>query len=196
MDLPDKTQPAQPKKVIKKIADGQVQKRPATRRFADYMFADSPKEIAQKVGRDVIVPRLKAGVEEAFNNFLSGMLWGNGGNRPMSMIQGTVLRGGNASYALNSGQVSPLTPQVSQPAPGGYADVVLPTQERAEDVLAYMYDLLNQYSQVAVGDLYEAAGLTPEPHHNAIGWTTFDGTRVTKQRNGYCLELPRPKRII
>lgn len=200
MDLPNKSVPEQPKKDIKPvIAPGvavQV-KRPASRRFFDFLFAESPKQLGAKIGRDVIVPRIKAGFEEAANSFLAGMLWGDSANRPMSnIVRNAAMRGGGFNY--NGVSVSGGTPmqqamQASAPrSSGNYQDLVLPTQQFAEMILANAYDLLNQYRMVAVGDLYEIAGITPAPSDNAYGWTSLDGSRISKVREGYLLELPRP----
>lgn len=203
MDLPNKSEPpkpAAPKKNIQPVVKGAKQvNRPATRRFKDYLFAESPKELGAKIGRDVVVPRLKAGVEEALNSFLSGMLWG-GGPRPMSnIVQGTVLRGGNVNYNHISTQQSGLAQaaqaNVSRTSSGNYQDLVTPTQDSAEMLLARMYDLLNQYRVVAVADLYELANITPAISDNAYGWTNLDGARISKVRDGFLLELPRPTLI-
>lgn len=200
MDLPDKSVPTAPKKEVKQIVSGAVLvPRPATKRFFDYLFAESPKALGRKIGRDVIVPRLKAGFEEAANSFLSGMLWGDSANRPLgTIVKGTVLRGGGVNYHQIGGSPSLLAQaqqtQVNKSS-GNYQDMVLPTQQFAEVLLANMYELLNQYRRVAVADLYEAAGITPAISDNSYGWTSLDGARISKVRDGYLLELPRPTLI-
>lgn len=198
MDLPDKTaEPLGPKKDIKPVVSGAVQvKRPATRRFLDFLFAESPRAVAKKMASDVLWPRSKAVFEEVANGFLSGMLWGDSSSRPISsMVKGTVLRGGGMNYQSISQQPMGLAQarqaNVSRSS-GKYEDLIVPTQEMAELLLGNMYDLLNQYRMVAVGDLYELAGMTPGTSDNAYGWVSLDGARIIKQRDGYLLELPRP----
>jgi hypothetical protein len=198
MDLPDKTagEPQPKKKVFTPVASGAKKvDRPATRRFFDFLFAESPKALAGKVARDVLWPRAKAGFEEAANSFLAGMLWGDGVNRPLpNIVKGTVLRGGGMNYQAISTQNSMTQARqanVSRSS-GNYQDLVLPTQPMAEAVLGNMYELLNEYRMVAVADLYEAAGVTPAPSDNAYGWMSMDGARISKVRDGYLLELPRP----
>lgn len=202
MDLPDKTAAVTPpKKEIKAVVSGAKKvQRPASRRFFDYLFAESPKDLAKKVGRDVVVPRVKAGFEQAFNEFLSGMLWGNGMARPPSnLVQGAVIRpGGGINYNAASTQPSSMTQArqaiVSQSS-GNYQDLVLPSQGFAETLLANLIDLLNQYRVVAVADLYELAGMTPAISDNSYGWTSLDTARISKVRDGFLLELPRPSLI-
>lgn len=200
MDLPNKSpqEPIKPpeKKVVHQIVPSAIEvKRPATRRFLDYLFAESPRALSAKVGRDVVVPRVKAGFEEAFNSFLSGMLWGGGG-RPMSnMIQGAVLRApmGTPYHNITSMTNASLAAQANvSRSVGNYKDLVVPTQDMAELLLANMYDLYNQYRVVTVADLYEMVGKSAQISDNSYGWTSLDGARISKVRDGYLLELPRP----
>ncbi len=171
---------------------------PAAAGFFDFLFAESPKALGRKIGRDVIVPRMKAGFEEAVGSFLSGMLWGDSSNRPMSnIVRGTVLRGGNIPYSQisNPNLLMQARQANVQQSSGNYQDLVLPSQQAAEVLLANLYDLFNQYRVVAVGDLYDAAGITSAPSDNAYGWHSLDGARISKVRDGYLLELPRPTLI-
>ena len=208
MDLPNKSGsvpvPEQPKKDIKPIvADGLVVKapRPMTRRFLDFVFAESPKELLVRVGRDTLMPRAKAGVEEALQNFIHGMFWGQGQPPLSNIVKGTVLRGGGMNYqAISTGSaLQQAQAQAAAAAPsrssGNYEDLVCPTQDIAERLLAQLYEVFNQYRVVAVADLYEMANITPAASDNSFGWLSLDGARITKERNGYVLALPRPTLI-
>jgi hypothetical protein len=201
MDLPDKTggPPAPPKKKIEQVVTGaKLVQRPATRRFFDFLFAESPKALGKKVWHEVLVPRGKAGIEQALNEFIAGAMWGNTGNRPPSnIVQGAVLRGGSINYQAIS-QTNSLQQARSafvNQSSGNYKDIVVPTQDFAQTLLANLYDLLNQYRVVAVADLYEAAGITPAISDGSYGWTSLEGARISKVREGYMLELPRPSLI-
>lgn len=202
MELPDKSIPGQalpPKKVIETTATGVKQvKRPATRRFMDFIFAESPKNMSKKVGRDVVVPQLKQGFQAALNAFVNGMLWGNNQNPGQAFVQGTVLRPGMTSYNAMSqpiGNMQMAHLAVQNQSSGNYTDLNLPNQQMAEATLAQMYSLLNQYRVVAVADLYEMTNITPAPSDNAFGWTNLDGSRIVANGAGFLLMLPRPHQI-
>lgn len=201
MELPDKsgTQPEPNKKKIKPVvSNAKPVPRPASRRFLDYVFAESPKALGAKIARDVIVPRIKAGFEEAANSFLAGMLWGEGASRPMSnIVRSAALRGGGVNYAGMSQpqSINQARQALTTRSSGNYQDLVLPTQNEAEVLLANMYDLHNQYRVVAVADLYELAGISPQISDNSYGWSSLEGARISKVREGYLLELPRPTLI-
>ena len=201
MQFPDKSENRPPKKEIKPVVVGAVlSPRPATRRFFGFLLAESPRELGAKIARDIIVPRIKAGFEESANSFLSGMLWGSSGSRPVStMLQGTILRGGGTNYNAISSQPSALSQAMaanqSRSSSGPYQDVVCPTQERAEMLLAGMFDLLNEYRVVTVADLYELANMTPQTTHDSYGWYSLEGSKITHERDGYRVALPMPKLI-
>jgi len=199
MELPDKTQAPRPTKQVKQIVPKGAAKpasRPATRRLLDFVFAESPKALGKRVIEGTVVPRLKAAGEEAIGSFLHGMLWGGGSPPTSQLLQGAVLRpGGGVNYAAisNGAQMPPQVPITQTQGP--YSDVVVPTEQFAQSVLAYMFDLFNQYRVVTVGDLYEAAGLTSDPQHEGLGWYSLDGSKITKERDGYRIALPRPTTI-
>lgn len=204
MDLPDKSNPAvgTPKKKVKPlIAGAEERNRPITKRFVGAVFNDSPREVASRVALTVLLPQLKAGLEAGFNSFVSGMLWG-GATRPPTVgggsLIGSVVRGGGVAYSQVSTQSAlERARQAAPPAAygGGYRDLVVPTIQDAETLLAGMYDLLNEYRVVAVGDLYEMANRTSQPSDNAIGWRSLDGARISAVSGGFVLELPRPSVI-
>jgi hypothetical protein len=198
MDLPDKTAAPQPTKQVKRIVPAGAAKsasRPASRRFFDFVFAGSPKELAKRTVENVVVPRAKAAVEEAFNSFVHGMFWGGGSSPASQIMQGTVLRGGGVNYNAISNNPQTLAAAASPSPAGPYQDLIVPTQEYAEALLAHMFDLHNQYRVVAVADLYEAAQMTPDIQLNGLGWYSLDGSKITKERDGYRLSLPRPQKI-
>jgi hypothetical protein len=200
MDLPNKQDP--PKDVPKReihavVSEGVVVKapRPVTRRFLDFVFAESPKDIAKRVLTNTLAPRLKAAGEEAANNFLHSMLWGQGSAPVSQIVKGTVIRGGTNVYAAASAQPSALTQarEANTARPSGiYQDLTCPTQEIAEQILAQLYEVFNQYRVVSVADLYEMAKIPTATSDNAYGWLSLDGARITQDRSGFVLQLPKP----
>lgn len=203
MDLPDKSggQPApNPQKKVEQVVEGgSLVKRPASRRFKDFIMAESPKVLAVRIGQDVFWPRIKAGLEESFNSFIHGMFWGGGQAPPSNLLKSPMLRGGVSSYsAISAGMMSPqaMAMQANMARPTGeYQDIAFPSQQQAEHLLANMYDLLNRYRVVSVGDLYEMAGIPTLTSHSNYGWSDLSGARISKTREGFLLELPRPSII-
>lgn len=203
MELPDKSagvptpNPGKPK--IEQVVTGAVLvKRPATRRFKDFIMQESPKIAAKRIGRELLWPQAKAAAEQSFNAFVHAMFWGGGQTPPISQIvRGTVLRSqtqtypGTAPSGYQPGLAAAMQANVSRPG-GQYQDVVSPTSQQAEKLLAGLLDALARYHVVTVADLYEGAGLPTQISDQAYGWTDLTGARISPVSNGFVLELPRP----
>lgn len=204
MQFPDKSggtpPPATKKKIEPVISSAKEADRPATRRFMDNVFAETPRNLTGRIVQDVIVPTLKRGFEEAVNGFVSGMLWGTGGKPLNQMVKGTVLGGGGqtvhyAGISNNPAMAAARHANVPSSNGGNYRDILCATRRDAETLLASMYGLLNEYRVVAVADLYELANMDSQISDNSFGWTTLDGARITPQSGGFVLQLPRPSLI-
>lgn len=197
MDLPDKTQPPAPQKprVQPLKLNGVVEvKRPASRRFFNFIFAESPKDIGKRVLENVVVPNVKAGVLAAGKSFLEGMVYGN--SAPPSGLQNQILRPGVMSYGgLVNQTPNMMALQASRPMGGNYQDRTFSSQEDAEFVLANLFSLLNQYRMVAIGDLNDMLGKSSAPSDSGYGWTSLEGSKISRVADGFLLELPRPTLI-
>lgn len=168
------------------------------KRVFNALFSENPKQLGSQIGKDVIIPRIKAGFEEALNSFLAGILWGNSANRPMSnLVRHPMLRGNLTGYSQmstqNAQQLQARAPV--QQSSGNYEDICVKELHDAEVLLAHIYDILNQYNVVCVGDLYEKAGIITAPSDSSFGWLSLQGAQISKIREGYVLELPRPTLI-
>lgn len=199
MELPDKTvsvtsQPT-PRTPLKPVIPGVVaMKRPATRRFLDFVFAESPKALAAKIGRDMLVPRAKVAFLDAANGFLAGMLLGQN-NTSANLLGQMNMRGGGMNYQSISSGMTPMAQAmaVTQAQTNvGYQDLVVPTQQNAEILLSNMFALLNKFNAVTVADLKEMANMTPTISDNSYGWRSLEGARIVAERNGFSLQLPKP----
>lgn len=193
MDFPDKTQQVGERDIQAVVSGAKQVSRPATRRFMDLAFAESPKSIAARIATDILVPNLKRGIEEAIGSFISGMLWG-GSRTPSNLIRGPHVTTIGSSYSSISTAGALRQAQMASPSPvsGGYRDLALPTVRDAEMLLAKMYELINDYRVVTVAELYKAAEITPGISDRRFGWTSLDGARIEHTRDGFVLQLPRP----
>lgn len=202
MELPNKSEPEKVHEIHKSItptASGVTEvKRPATRRFKDFVLAESPKAVGMKVGRDIVAPRLRMALRDAVVGMLDGVLGTYGGNSGSTLLQQMAMRGGGVNYAgfANPNPGQSLLNQAANPSPvGGYQDLAMPTQQMAENTLAQMLGLMQQYNRVSVGDFKEMVSITPQAGDSAYGWLSLDGARITQTREGYVLALPRPSRL-
>lgn len=206
MELPDKSKPPAAttaptgKNLSPVVSNVEFAPRPVTRRFFDFVFADSMGNQARRVAREIIMQRAKAGLEEGIMSFVHGMFWGTGAAPNSAIVTGTVIRGGvNAYHAASANpsafQQAQMANQVNQNV--GYQDIISGSQMAAETLLANMMVLLNQYSVVTIGDMKELADKSTAivPSDNRMGWTNLDGARITQDSQGYRLALPKPTMV-
>ena len=76
-----------------------------------------------------------------------------------------------------------------------FDQIVLESRGEAEHVLDRLGDLIEEYKQATVSDLYDLVGYTGEFTDDSWGWTSLRGARVVSQRDGYLLDMPRPEPI-
>ena len=54
-----------------------------------------------------------------------------------------------------------------------------------------MDELIKEYGQVAVADLYDLVGITGSYTDNKYGWTNLRNAEAIRDRDGYLLRLPK-----
>lgn len=170
-------------------------RRPFTRRFRDAVFTASPKNLTGQIGRDIVLPQFKHGLQAALNGFINGILWGNVGQSPLGR-QHNITR----SYTGYGNQYSPNAPtntiQQAQNSvvrnSGNYEDVICPSEEAATRLLSQALNYIQQYNVMAVGDLYDMAELPTSVSDHAYGWTSIEGARIVQTIEGFELKMPRP----
>jgi hypothetical protein len=90
------------------------------------------------------------------------------------------------------------TPAVSisdatRPVKARYSDIIMSTNQEANEVLDGLTDILDKYPPATVSDLYDLVGLTSTYKDTKLGWSDINGTTIERTRNGYLLNLPAPK---
>lgn len=189
-------------KKIERVTTGEAlrRKRPLGKRLADTFVGGDAKSVWGYVLFDVLIPAAKDMAADAVSQGVERMLFGEArstsrrtGLRP-SGANGHVsynrYHPGSAGYARRDDP----RPQLSRRARAAhdFDEIVLPTRGEAESAIDQMFAVLAQYEQVTVAELYEMVGITPEFTDEKYGWTDIRGAGVTRVRNGYLLDLPRP----
>ena len=113
--------------------------------------------------------------------------------------QNTTVPGARISYG--SYYQNPVTPQqtmiIGQPKPQqpgvyGPEGVIFDMRQDAEIVLGKMFELLQMYQNVSVGDMYDLAGLTSPNGYTDFkyGWRELNGARVVPFGSKFTISLP------
>ena len=189
----------EPPKKIDKVTTGEVvrRKKPLGKRLADTFIGGDAKSVWNYVLIDVAIPAAKDMIADAISTGIERMLFGEGrspsrrvGGRPSSSH-------GYVSYNRYSQpgarREDPRGPALSRRnrATHNFDEIILKSRQEAETVIDNLFNLISQYEQATVADLYELVGITASYTDEKYGWTDFRGAGVTRVRNGYLLDLPR-----
>lgn len=63
----------------------------------------------------------------------------------------------------------------------------------AEDVLAHLVDLIEEYGEATVGSLYELSNVDSDFVDNNYGWTNLRDAYTERSRTGYIIRFPQPR---
>lgn len=74
-----------------------------------------------------------------------------------------------------------------------FNEIVLDSRVDAQNVLDDMFGRVEKFASCGVVDLYDMVGITPDFTDEKWGWTDLRGAGITRVRNGYLLDLPRPE---
>ena len=177
-------------KRAEKVVHGKVKtKKNDVRKLTDIFIAEDAANVKNYILMDVIVPSVKKAIYDlivgALDMSLYGARGGGGGRRPIAdkvsyIDYNSVSRRDERSYNR------------TQTASGySYDDIILDSRGEAEAVLFRMDEVMEEYGQVRVADLYDLVGVTGNYTDNNYGWTNIRNAEVVRVRDGYKIKMPR-----
>ena len=70
-------------------------------------------------------------------------------------------------------------------------DITLDNRGEAEAVIHQLKDMLAEYGEVSVGDLYDIVGISNDFTDYKYGWVNLESAKAVRVRDGYFLDLPK-----
>jgi hypothetical protein len=161
-------------------------------------------DVGSYIVHDVVIPAAKSTIADLVEGAIEMILFGDGARNPRirraggkSYVsyadlysKGAPAQGRRASMSRRSHNVEPASMVRND-----FSGVVLGSRDEAEIVLSQMIDLVDEYDVVSVRELYELVGLPTDFTDNKIGWFDLDGVVTKRTRDGWAIELPRPRVI-
>lgn len=196
---------AKDEKKIERVVQTEVvrRKKPLGRKFAETFVGGDTKGVWQYVLLDVMIPAAKDMVADATSTGIERMLFGD--SRPSSRrgrssntVPGHVDYRSPFARSNNQQQSFRNEPrELSRKARThhDFDEIILGTRVEAEEVIDRLFDLISRYESASVADLYELVGTTGSYTDDKWGWTDIRGAGVTRVRNGYLLDIPKPEPI-
>lgn len=154
---------------------------------------DDVKNVVDFIWFDVLVPAAKSMISDAITGGLDLALFGEKrDNRKTERDRGRTV----VSYSNYYKDRDRHEERPSRRRGRHLDDMIFKKRVEADDVLNSMLDLLDEYHQVSVDDLYDLIGVSSDDFTDKeIGWTNLSRASVERVRGGYLLDLPRPSAL-
>lgn len=184
-------------KKIEKVVSGNVKthKKGSVRKLTDIFMAEDVQNVKDHIIHDIAIPMIKDAIYGVVQDSFSMMLFGETTRKRGGSIGTRVSyrdyyddrkRGGSRDegYRRNRGF--------------DVDDIVLETRADAEAVMDALFATAEEYGIATVGDLYDMVEKTAPYTANRYGWTKASLERSkapSRERDGYVLNLPKPRAI-
>lgn len=190
-------EPEQEVRVANPVISGVAveRKEPLRKKFLQAYAGDSAQSVGQYLLMDVVVPGTKNIISDLVTQGINRLLYGS--NRPAG-ARGVVGQAQSYGKFFNGGggqQSQPTPTQMSQQARTNHAfgEIILQTRGDAELVIESLRELIEQYGNAKVQNLYSLVGISSDFTDQKYGWTNLTRASVIPVREGYLLDLPRPE---
>lgn len=185
--------------------DAVRRKTPLSRRFMATFVRGDARQAWLDVISDVLVPAAKDMAADAVTQGFERMIYGEtrSKSRRSSFGSGITSRVSYGNYHSPVGRASGLSQRRDEERPISrrsraaheFDEIILPTRAEAEEVIDRLFDLVSRYEVATVSDLYSLVGVTGEYTDEKWGWDDIRGASVSRIREGYLLDLPKPRAL-
>jgi hypothetical protein len=193
-----KQEVAKPK--VQKVVHGNVSERKpglGKRIKETFLGGESLQTVLENVVVDVVVPQVKDLMFDFVSTTIQRKLFGtsrplrgNGNSSPITKVNyGNFSRSGSNP----AGRAGEADQKQSARSSNAWENLVFDNRGDAEAVIDALVAAIEQFQVVALSDLYEMIGHTGKYTDEKYGWDTMVGAHVARVRDGFLLELPRPK---
>lgn len=191
------TNPAEPETKITKVVEGEVVKggKAHKKRISDAFIAEDIDVVAKSIWSDVVVPTIKQGIFDVISNGIKMLMWGDKAPKPGYPGSKFTYGGVTTAYGSFFSQPQQMTPAKQHMATYSYDDLTFKTRSDAQSVLDVLDEQISRYGRVSVGDLYDAAGVTPDQTAYNYGWENLKSAEVYPCPGGFHIKFPRAKVI-
>ena len=184
----NKSKAEMPVKVAEKVTTGEVtvKKKSSFSKFVGEIIQEDTQTVKNYIFMDVLLPSLKKAISDIVRNGVDMMLYGRTGvSKP-----GTRDIGDRVSYRQyyegNRANVPERRGTVYD-----YEELIFNNRGDADVVLERMFEDMEAYGIVAVGNMLEYAGLPTRSTDFDYGWMDLRTAYVQSVYNGYVIKLPR-----
>lgn len=172
---------------LEKVVHGIVHKKKKSgfNRVTESILSEDAGNVKNFILMDVLIPSLKRTISDIVTNGIEILLYGE--SRPSRDRD----RRDSVSYRRYYEDRPKYSEAVRSRNVYDYEDIVIASRGEAERVLDRLYDSVETYGAVSVGDLYDLVGMTGSFTNYKYGWTDLRPAKIERVRDGYWIKLPK-----
>ena len=187
---------------IRQVATGHLAERKPGffEKLCRAFFTGSPRDVADGVLSEVILPGLRDMFFDAVTGSASRAVYGDGAptartysNKPGTRDYGRYSKTRTIGFQNDAPEEKPIQAKSTS------NELLFRTREEAATVKAELLGTLQEYGVVSVHDLHRMAGIERTWAQDSFGWDVEtlapEDVTITHTREGWLLHLPRPVRI-
>lgn len=186
-------------KRVEKVTTGKVktQKKSIGKRFAENFLEDNTKSVFSYIVNDILIPAAKAMISDMVTGGIDMLLFGERrrGSTYRDSRGSTRINYGSMYRTLDRGETRARDISRMARSKHDFDEIILETRGEAEDVLSHLVELVEEYGSASVADLYDLVGLEANYTDWKWGWFDLRNSSVSRVRDGYVINLPRPQLI-
>lgn len=192
-----KTEPVD-KNISKVISGGVVRKKKSLgKKVMETFIGDDTQSVTSYILYDVLIPAAKTTISEMVTGGIEMLLFGEVRKKDRNRRPNGGSYVSYGSYYKGDQQAKPSERNRNRSTGRAYdyEDVIFETRGDAQEVLDSMVDIIAEFGQVSINDMYELCELTGTFTDDKYGWVNLSSGKVIRGRDGYILELPRAELI-
>lgn len=177
------------------VLKGKVKERKkgAFKCFLQNFIENDAKNIVNYVFRDILIPSAKDIVYDMITGglqmgFFNNRHYDNNSNRGRTPQRQTPYTNYN-NYSNR--RPEPRRDTYYNKEVQSFNDLLFDSRSDAQNILDHLVDLIQDYGQATVNDLYDSVGITGNFTDNKHGWFDLSFATISRTKDGFMINFPR-----
>lgn len=182
----------QKEKKVEKVVKGSVvqKKKSWGKKLLGNFVNDDVDNVSSYIIHDVLIPAAKSAINDMVQGGIEMILFGEKKSNRTSRDRGRSYVSYN-NYSSNNRRDDRRDISQTSRARHDFDDIIFGSRGEAEEVLSNLVDLVIDYKEATVADLYILAGISENFTDRKYGWRDLSSASVSRVRDGYMINLPR-----
>lgn len=190
-----------PEKDIQQVTSSNAvkQKKSLGKKFTEAFIGDESDKtsVTDYILYDVLIPAAKNTLSDIVTGGIEMLLFGERRGRSTSTRNRGTSYVNYSNYSRRENERSrPVSHNSRSSVRRLYNDdIIVNSRGEAEEVIDRLLDIIDEYGEASVADLYALVGIDSDYTDNKYGWTNLSMASVSRTRDGYSINLPKAYEI-